>query len=95
MKKRGLQAALFFACQTAFASKLVPTLFDNGPSAGMQSPVGASLLAKRPVQAAQNLDLYPVSCPALSPFNLSLTTMLKTLDRISRYFKANFSALIR
>jgi hypothetical protein len=28
-------------------------------------------------------------------FNLSLTLRLQTLDRISRYFKAKFSALIR
>jgi len=28
-------------------------------------------------------------------FNLSLTHHLQTLDRISRYFKAKFSALIR
>jgi hypothetical protein len=28
-------------------------------------------------------------------FNLSLTRRLQTLDRIFRYFKANFSALIR
>jgi len=54
MKKRGVYAALFFACKTAFASRLAPT-FDRVPSVGMRLPVGASLLAKGATQTPNSI----------------------------------------
>jgi hypothetical protein len=93
MKKRGVDAALFFACKIALASRLMPT-FDRVLSVGMRLPVGASLLAKGPTQTTKFHCLATTSRHTFA-FNLFLTRHFQTLDRISRYFKAKFSALIR
>jgi hypothetical protein len=57
----------------------------------LESVPGVSRFAIGPVQTA----IIRQNIPPQFSFNLSLTSHFHTLDRISRYFKAKFSALIR
>jgi hypothetical protein len=48
-----------------------------------------------PAMEAAQIPSLPLTSRHKFAFNLSLTRLFQTLDRISRYFKAKFSALIR
>jgi hypothetical protein len=80
------------------ASRLAPTQsFTDQHSA--QGPRFFSPGEKPGPESNKSFDTgvlwFVFTFPHNFDFNLSLTRRLQTVDRIFRYFKANFSALIR
>jgi hypothetical protein len=93
--KSAAPAALFIACEGLIAGKPAPSGFAvKAKFVNTTDHCGSGLARERAVSNSAN-PLPATTSSHTFAVNLSLTPLFKTLDRISRYFKAKFSALIR